>query len=56
MSGRQAHSDNLRKQIGLTRSTYREICVRSVRNVLAVLRGETPEAGCVFNADAVGRS
>ncbi len=34
----------------LTRSTYREICVRSVRNVLAVLRGEPPDAGCVFNA------
>lgn len=34
----------------LTRSTYREICVRSVTNVLAVLAGEAPEPGCVFNA------
>jgi len=34
----------------LTRSTYRQICVRSARNVLAVLAGEEPEPGCVFNA------
>jgi D-3-phosphoglycerate dehydrogenase len=38
----------------LTRSTYREICVRSVSNVLAVLGGEAPEPGCVFNAAAFG--
>lgn len=37
----------------LTRSTYREICVRSVQNVLAVLGGEAPEPGCVFNAAAL---
>jgi hypothetical protein len=34
----------------LTRFTYRDICVRSVRNVLAILRGDEPEAGCMFNA------
>ncbi|MBT8485102.1 MAG: hydroxyacid dehydrogenase [Phycisphaerae bacterium] len=38
----------------LTRATYRDICVRSVRNVLAVLAGEPPEAGCVFNGAALG--
>jgi len=37
----------------LTRSTYRKICVSSVRNVLAVLAGEPPEPGCVFNAAAL---
>ena len=35
---------------GLTRTTYRDSCVRSVRNVLAVLEGHQPEPGCVFNA------
>jgi phosphoglycerate dehydrogenase-like enzyme len=34
----------------LTRSTYRDMCLRSVRNVLAILRGDAPEPGCVFNA------
>lgn len=37
----------------LTRSTYTDSCVRSVRNVLAVLSGRAPEAGCVFNAEAL---
>ena len=37
----------------LTRSTYTDSCVRSVGNVLAVLGGREPEAGCVFNADAL---
>jgi len=27
----------------LTRSTYREICSRSVQNVLAVLQGRAPD-------------
>jgi len=34
----------------LTRSTYRDMCLRSARNVLALLAGESPEPGCVFNA------
>ncbi|MBK7404884.1 MAG: phosphoglycerate dehydrogenase [Phycisphaerales bacterium] len=38
----------------LTQTTYRDMCVRSVRNVLAVLRGESPEAGSIFNAAAIG--
>jgi len=33
----------------LTRTTYREMCVRSVENVLAVVEGREVEAGCVFN-------
>jgi D-3-phosphoglycerate dehydrogenase len=37
----------------LTRSTYTDSCVRSVRNVLAVLAGDDPEPGCVFNAGAL---
>jgi len=37
----------------LTRSTYTDSCVRSVRNVLAVLAGREAEAGCVFNATAL---
>lgn len=32
----------------LTDRTYREICVRTAANVLAVLRGEQPEAAAVF--------
>lgn len=34
----------------LTRTTYRDMCVRSVRNVLAVLGGQAPEPGTIFNA------
>ena len=41
---------------GLTRSTYIDTCVRSVRNVVAVLRGEAPEPGCIFNSAALGRA
>jgi len=37
---------------GLTQWTYRDSCVRSVRNVLALLANQPPESGCVFNADA----
>ena len=33
----------------LTRTTYREMCVRSVENVLAVLEGREIDAGCIFN-------
>jgi D-3-phosphoglycerate dehydrogenase / 2-oxoglutarate reductase len=34
----------------LTRSTYRQICVESVRNVLRVLSGGDAAPGTVFNA------
>jgi phosphoglycerate dehydrogenase-like enzyme len=34
----------------LTRSTYREICVESVRNVLRVLDGDDASPGTLFNA------
>ena len=35
----------------LTDRTYREICVRTARNVLAVLGGEQPEAEAVYRQD-----
>jgi phosphoglycerate dehydrogenase-like enzyme len=38
----------------LTRTTYREMCVRSVENVLAVLEGREVEAACVFNGRELG--
>lgn len=37
----------------LTQTTYRNMCVSTVRNVLALLRGEEPQAGCVFNSKAL---
>jgi D-3-phosphoglycerate dehydrogenase len=33
----------------LTATTYRNMCVSTVRNVLAILRGEAPQPGCIFN-------
>jgi D-3-phosphoglycerate dehydrogenase / 2-oxoglutarate reductase len=33
----------------LTEETYREMCVRTAKNVLAVLRGEQPERESVYN-------
>jgi phosphoglycerate dehydrogenase-like enzyme len=39
----------------LTRSTYKDMCLRSARNVLAVLSGREPEAACVFNRSAIVR-
>jgi D-3-phosphoglycerate dehydrogenase / 2-oxoglutarate reductase len=33
----------------LTRSTYRTMCLRTARNVVAALRGEAVEPGCVAN-------
>jgi D-3-phosphoglycerate dehydrogenase / 2-oxoglutarate reductase len=33
----------------LTQSTYRTMCLRTVRNVVAALRGEPVEPGCVAN-------
>lgn len=41
---------------GLTRTTYRDSCVRSVNNVLSVLAGDEPEPGCVFNAAALAHA
>lgn len=38
----------------LTATTYRNMCVHTVRNVLAVLRGNQPELGCIFNRQALG--
>ncbi len=33
----------------LTDTTYREICMRTARNVLAILRGEAPESDSVYH-------
>lgn len=33
----------------LTATTYRNMCVSTVSNVLAILRGQAPQPGCVFN-------
>ncbi len=33
----------------LTATTYKNMCVSTVRNVLAILRGQVPDEGCVFN-------
>ena len=38
----------------LTATTYKNMCMSTVRNVLAVLRGNTPSQGCIFNASALG--
>ena len=37
----------------LTATTYRHMCVLSVNNVLAVLEGKEPQAGCIFNEKAL---
>lgn len=37
----------------LTATTYRNMCVLSVKNVIAVLEGKEPEAGCIFNEKAL---
>lgn len=37
----------------LTRSTYKDMCLRSVENVLGILGGGEPKAGTVFNAAAL---
>jgi D-3-phosphoglycerate dehydrogenase len=39
----------------LTATTYREMCVYTVKNVLAVLKGEEPEAKSVFNREALSK-
>lgn len=33
----------------LTATTYRNMCVSTVSNVLAILRGQAPQSGCIFN-------
>ncbi|WP_421797722.1 NAD(P)-dependent oxidoreductase [Haliscomenobacter sp.] len=33
----------------LTATTYKNMCVSTVNNVLAILRGQEPVAGCIFN-------
>lgn len=33
----------------LTATTYRNMCVSTVSNVLAILRGQAPQPGCIFN-------
>jgi phosphoglycerate dehydrogenase-like enzyme len=33
----------------LTATTYKNMCVNTVNNVLAILRGQEPVAGCIFN-------
>lgn len=38
----------------LTATTYRNMCVYTVSNVLAVLGGEKPEPTCIFNREALG--
>lgn len=37
----------------LTATTYRNMCMLSVNNVLAVLHGKEPKAGCIFNEKAL---
>lgn len=33
----------------LTATTYRNMCMSTVSNVLAILRGQAPQKGCIFN-------
>ncbi len=33
----------------LTATTYRNMCVQTVKNVLAILNGQEPQADCIFN-------
>jgi len=37
----------------LTLTTFRNMCVLSVNNILAVLEGKEPKAGCIFNEKAL---
>lgn len=39
----------------LTGSTYRSMCLRTAGNVLALLRGEAVEAGCIANEQELSR-
>jgi phosphoglycerate dehydrogenase-like enzyme len=38
----------------LTATTYKNMCLSTVKNVLAVLRGNTPSQNCIFNAIPLG--
>jgi phosphoglycerate dehydrogenase-like enzyme len=38
----------------LTATTYKNMCLSTVKNVLAVLHGQTPDPQCIFNAASLG--
>jgi phosphoglycerate dehydrogenase-like enzyme len=38
----------------LTATTYKNMCLSTVKNVLAVLHGQTPDPQCIFNASSLG--
>jgi phosphoglycerate dehydrogenase-like enzyme len=38
----------------LTATTYKNMCLSTVKNVLAVLHGQTPDPHCIFNASSLG--
>lgn len=38
----------------LTATTYKNMCLSTVKNVLAVLHGQTPDPYCIFNATSLG--
>lgn len=38
----------------LTATTYKNMCLSTVKNVLAVLHGQTPDSYCIFNATSLG--
>jgi D-3-phosphoglycerate dehydrogenase / 2-oxoglutarate reductase len=38
----------------LTATTYKNMCLSTVKNVLAVLHGQTPNPQCIFNATSLG--
>lgn len=37
----------------LTATTYRQMCLLTINNVVAVLTGESPERNSVYNRDAI---
>jgi phosphoglycerate dehydrogenase-like enzyme len=38
----------------LTATTYKNMCLSTVKNVLAVLHGQPPDPQCIFNASSLG--
>ncbi len=38
----------------LTATTYKNMCLSTVKNVLAVLHGQAPDPQCIFNASSLG--
>lgn len=38
----------------LTATTYKNMCLSTVKNVLAVLHGQAPDSQCIFNATSLG--